>query len=314
MRARPAPLARFRRKAMTPLCVLEAESWGARFGPDDWNTAARALEAGKVLYFPRLAFPLAPADRRFLSPAILGRAKNVSYDPATGRLGGTICSGRDAVDLADMLRRYADAALGLMRRLLPSYVPALVRGRTSLRPALVEGRKTSWRKDDTRLHVDSFPSQPTGGRRLLRIFCNVNPAGRPRSWRVGEPFADLVERYWAILPAPRWGERRLLSWLRVTKGLRTDYDHYMLRLHDTMKADEGYQRSAPQTAVDFPSGSAWACFTDQVSHAAMAGQHQFEQTFTLPVEALEGPETAPLRVLERQAGRPLVPPVGRRAA
>ena len=35
--------------------------------------------------------------------------------------------------------------------------------------------------------------------------------------------------------------------------------------------------------MDLPAGSTWLTFTDQVSHAAMAGQYQFEQTFLLPV-------------------------------
>src|SRR5262249_24307787 len=180
------------------------------------------------------------------------------------------------------------------------------REKTSLRPAAIEGRVTSWRKDDRLLHVDSFPSAPVQGRRILRLFCNVNPEGRARTWRLGEPFPEVAPRFWPQLAAPRALQRHLLSWFRVTKGLRSEYDHYMLVLHDAMKADADYQERAPQEAFDFHAGSAWACFTDQVSHAAMAGQHQFEQTFTLPVEAMQSPETAPLAVLERLAGRPLV--------
>jgi len=79
----------------------------------------------------------------------------------------------------------------------------------------------------------------------------------------------------------------------------------MLQLHDRMKADEEFQRASPQTGVDFPSGSTWLAFTDQVSHAAMSGQYQLEQTFLLPVEAMNEPERSPLRVLERVKGRPL---------
>jgi hypothetical protein len=47
-------------------------------------------------------------------------------------------------------------------------------------------------------------------------------------------------------------------------------------------------------------------FTDQVSHAASAGQYQFEQTFLLPLEAMHSPSQAPLRVLERLKGRRLL--------
>lgn len=267
----------------------------------------RALEEGKVLFFPSLSFQLSQAEHRFLDPAILERSKNVGYNPATGALTGTGCHGQDALDLKALLARYADSTKAFLGRLLPYYGTSLRRERTSLRPARVEGRVTSWRKDDTRLHVDSFPSQPTQGRRLLRIFCNVNPNGEPRVWRAGESFANVARHFWRTLPEPRLLQRQILAWFRVTKGLRSEYDHYMLHLHDAMKRDLDYQRNCDQEAVHFPAGSAWVCFTDQVSHAAMSGQHQFEQTYTLAPEAQFSPATAPLATLEKLAGRPLAP-------
>ena len=53
------------------------------------------------------------------------------------------------------------------------------------------------------------------------------------------------------------------------------------------------------------AGTTWVAFTDQVSHAAMAGQYQLEQTFLLPVDAMMDENRSPLRVLERQFGRRL---------
>ena len=79
----------------------------------------------------------------------------------------------------------------------------------------------------------------------------------------------------------------------------------MLQLHDRMKEDDEFQRSSAQTAIDFPAGSTWLAFTDQVSHAAMSGQYQLEQTFMLPVEAMSDPQRSPLRVLERIKRRSL---------
>ena len=72
-----------------------------------------------------------------------------------------------------------------------------------------------------------------------------------------------------------------------------------------MKEDESFQKGAPQTAMDFPAGSTWLAFTDQVSHAATAGQYQLEQTFLLPVDAMREPERSPLRILESLKGRRL---------
>ncbi len=53
-------------------------------------------------------------------------------------------------------------------------------------------------------------------------------------------------------------------------------------------------------------GSSWLVYTDQVSHAAMAGQHLFEQTFCLPIEAMGDASTSPLRVLEQLLRQKLV--------
>jgi hypothetical protein len=89
------------------------------------------------------------------------------------------------------------------------------------------------------------------------------------------------------------------------KGRRTEYDHIMLGIHDAMKADTEYQSQVPQTQLAFPPGVTWACFTDRVSHAAMSGQFALEQTFYLPVDAMNDPASTPLRVLERLAGRVL---------
>jgi hypothetical protein len=105
------------------------------------------------------------------------------------------------------------------------------------------------------------------------------------------------------MPLP--GSGRLLRLFRITKTTRSAYDALMLQLHDRMKADEDFQAHAQQTSVDFPAGSTWMAFTDQVSHAAMAGQYQLEQTFLLPVAAMSEPQRSPLRILERLTCRRL---------
>jgi hypothetical protein len=170
----------------------------------------------------------------------------------------------------------------------------------------VESRHTSWRKDDSRLHVDAFPSRPNRGERILRVFANVNPYGEPRVWRVGEPFEQVAKRFLPRIKRQRPGSAWLLHALHVTKSRRSAYDHLMLNLHDSMKADLDYQKSCPQVTMPFPPGSAWICFSDQTSHAAMSGQYMLEQTFFLPVRAMVQPECAPLGILERLEGRALV--------
>src|SRR5205823_4913561 len=121
--------------------------------------------------------------------------------------------------------------------------------RTSFRAMSADQRETSWRKDDRLLHIDAFPSRPNHGRRILRVFSNVNPDGNARVWRIGEPFADIAARFFPQLPPFRPIVAHALAALHVTKELRSAYDHYMLHLHDAMKADARYQRDAPQTEM-----------------------------------------------------------------
>lgn len=263
------------------------------------------LEAGDVVWAPRGFFMVDQAERVLLSPRVLAGGKNVSFDPATGRLGGTSRSGEAAEALRGMLSRFSDGAQAFVEQVCPEYVGRLARGRTSFRPIEIAGRPSSWRKDDTRLHIDAFPATPVHGRRILRVFANVNPDAKPRTWRLGDSFDAVARRFASKLRLPLPGVGAVLAALRVTKTRRSAYDALMLQLHDRMKEDAAYQQHAPQTSFDFPAGSAWMAFTDAVSHAAMAGQYQLEQTFLLPVNAMIDEQRSPLRILERIEGRPL---------
>jgi hypothetical protein len=122
---------------------------------------------------------------------------------------------------------------------------------------------------------------------------------------VGEEFEQAAVTFLPGIRPPQPGVASLLRWLRIIKGRRTAYDHFMLGIHDHMKADERYQSEVAQTQVAIPPGTTWACYTDSVSHAAMSGQFAFEQTFYLPVHVMKDPERSPLRVLERLVGRTL---------
>jgi hypothetical protein len=290
---------------MTKVLQINSLEWDKPLPAQAVDAVLPALEAGEVLVLPRLAFQVEPAEALLFTPAILGTSKNASFDPAKGRLGGTTATGREADTLRGFIRRFSDAAAGLVDRLLPEYQARLVRGRASFRPAEIAGRQTTWRKDDSRLHVDSFPATPSGGRRILRVFSNVNPDGRPRAWRLGDDFEAVACRFEPRLRAPLPGVGHLLALVRVTKTPRTAYDALMLQLHDCMKADEAFQKDSPQSRVDLPAGSTWLAFTDQVSHAATAGQYQLEQTFLLPVDAMRDPDRSPLRVLEKLKRRRL---------
>jgi len=288
---------------------LDITRWDGPFTSAQQDQAITALEHGHLLYCPSLAFQLERIELGFLSPAWSdGTRKNLSYEPATGRLGGTTVQGAEADVLKGMMARYATLSHRLLDELLPTYRTSLEQARTSFRPAEVENRPQSYKKDDRRLHTDAFPSRPTQGSRILRVFTNVNPSGQDRIWKIGEPFEDMAKKFLPRAGRPLPGSAWALALLHITKGRRTPYDHAMLQLHDRVKADQDYQREAPQVQLAFPPGSTWVVFTDQVLHAALAGQYLFEQTFHLPVSVQRWPERSPLRTLERLTGRTLVPP------
>src|SRR5262249_704715 len=157
--------------------------------------AVQQLEVGNVLFFPRLRFELNAIEREFLAPATVGSSKNVSYDPRSGKVGGATVATIKLHELREVMERFAKSTRDCLAMLLP-YGEKLKQAKASLRPVEVAGRHQTWRKDDTRLHVDSFPSQPSAGKRILRVFSNVNPEGRPRVWKVGEEFGTVARRYW----------------------------------------------------------------------------------------------------------------------
>lgn len=286
--------------------TLPYHQWNAM--GSDATPAVEALEEGKILFLPQLRFLLTAQEESLLDPALLEpKRKNISYKPQSNRLDGVaVPTQRPAARL--LLERYYQSCCALLASLLPAYADACHSPTGTLRLHQVsEWRaKASWRKDDSRLHVDAFPSRPNHGERILRIFSNINPHGISRSWRVGEPFPELARRF---LPRLRPYSPLATWWLNatgITKTRRSRYDHLMLQLHDAMKSDAHYQQNGPQLALDFPPGSTWICFSDQTPHAAMGGQFLLEQTFLLPVDAMRDPRNAPLKVFESLLREPLI--------
>ncbi|MBA2651335.1 MAG: Kdo hydroxylase family protein [Tatlockia sp.] len=241
---------------------------------DYQHKALNALENGKVLYLPSYAFSLQTKEKALLlSDKILdGKHKNVSFDHHHQKIGGSRLDSELSQLLTPFMKRYADFAKGLVEALIPQYQHALEWGRTSYRPAEVKGRINSKRKDDSRVHVDSFPATPVNGRRILGVFSNVNPYNEPRTWHLGEPFAKVLKQFSTKIANYSPRRAKLLHLVKVTKTLRTPYDHYQLHLHDQMKLSDSYQQSVNKQQIDFPAQSTWIVFTDQVSHAYQFGE------------------------------------------
>jgi len=276
------------------------DHWEPQITPEVAQAVTHALEMGKVVYLPRLNFHLESVQQSLLTMPLhpLG-AKNISYNPKNQRIGGIDSATIAAALVKSVMQRYHQFSMKLLNALCPQYQAEQCSGRTSFRPIEIKGRKpVSYRKDDSRLHVDAFPSTPVNNLRILRVFTNINPDGENRCWRLGEPFSEVMRQFLPrarrLLPL----EAEILYRLKATRQRRSHYDHYMLQIHNAMKADVEYQRSCPAVSMEFPPGSTWIVYTDLVSHAALAGRFVLEQTYYPAVENMLNPALSPQRQIQ----------------
>lgn len=289
-----------------------AEGWNAVCAKSRALLYCRQLEEGQVLFFRRPPFGFSGTDRDQLlnlSPGNSRLHKNISYRPETDLLRGFAGTAGARLRVHQILRNYSTQVTAFVSRFLSPYSGRLSRDYASFRPVEEEGRSLPSHKRNDLLHVDAFPSRPTRGGRILRIFTNIHPF-RDRVWNVSGPFSSLANQYAAEAGLHELKRRvfvqRISPWLRAF-GVpnRSTYDRFMLRFHDFLKESSHYQEHAHPWRLAFPPGSTWLAFTDGVPHAVLSGQYALEQTFVVPMKALISPEQAPLRILEKLAGKPL---------
>jgi hypothetical protein len=285
-------------------------------GEERERACAEALERGGVLFFAETPFELPSSDRELLRrqrQAEAGYHKNIAYRPAADRVTG-VARGQseDARDLRRILRDYSARAVAFATGLLPRYAAKWRLDYASFRPQEEAGRRLSTHSRNDLLHVDSFPTRPTRGDRIFRLFTNVH-ASSPRVWRTGETFEELAERFAESsgLLARSTRARPLAAVARAARaaGLpvkaRPPYDEFMLRFHHYLKENAEYQETAREERMEFPPGSTWMVFTDMVAHSVLSGQFALEQTFLVSRDSLWLSQKAPIAVLERLAGRPM---------
>jgi hypothetical protein len=276
----------------------------------------RVLEEGNILLFGQTPFELPEKDREFLlrqRQTEAGYHKNIAYRPGGDRITGVARQEvEDAKELRRVLRDYSRTVVDFASRLLKPYAGQWRLDYASFRPQEEAGRKLSRHARNDLLHVDSFPTRPTRGDRIFRLFTNINPTA-PRVWRTGETFPELAERFAVSSGLLRRVSRRgagssilaLLKSAGLPVRARPPYDEFMHRFHNFLKDNESYQDAARAQVVSFPPGATWMVFTDMVTHAVLSGQYALEQTFLIARSSLTFPERAPVAVLERLAGRSL---------
>lgn len=279
------------------LYINPLDQWDFPVSSDQAREMMTALESGQVIYFPNLSFAIESDEQPLLSfPLNPKRSKNVSYNSRNQMLGGIDLRENKALlqPLMTVMKRYHQMSTQLLNACCPGYQADQCNGRTSFRPIEIKGRKPpSYRKDDTRLHVDAFPSTPVNQTRILRVFTNINPYNEPRAWRLGESFSTVIQRFLPKVRPMLPFESDILYRLKITRKKRSHYDHCMLQIHNRMKAEMDYQQQVAAVSVDFPPGSTWIVYTDLVSHAALAGRYLLEQTFYPSVANMLYPMLSP---------------------
>src|SRR5215470_1736989 len=154
------------------------------------------LESGQVLFFRAVPFDF-PADNRqfLLSQKQTGSRfhKNISYRPATDVLKGMDADSEDRERLHRVMRSFSREVTGFIAKFLAPYAGQIKLDFASFRPLEEQGRDLPLHKRNDLLHVDAFPSRPTHGARILRVFANINPSVG-RVWNVGEPFHDFLPK------------------------------------------------------------------------------------------------------------------------
>lgn len=286
--------------------------------------ACRRLERGEILFFIGIPFNLPKEHQEFLLAQKQAESrfhKNISYRPKTDEIRGVERSGNDDAahqQMQSVMRSYSTEVTRFVKQLLAPYAEKIALDFASFRPLEEHGRDLPLKKRNDLLHVDAFPTRPTRGARILRVFTNINPA-EPRRWLTGEPFHAIAPRFadGAGLREFAYSANSLTGKMRRSTirtlgraGLpipeRSGYDRFMLHFHDWLKENSAYQEEERAKPVqEFPPGCTWLVYTDGVPHAALSGRFALEHTFVVPREALVEPGVAPISVLEKLSGKTL---------
>src|SRR5579884_1463074 len=140
---------------------------------DRWPAEVRSdyrpvLESGNVLFFPQTPFELPEKSKEVL--------RNLDFS------GGAI------------LAAYSRAVVQFTSELLPEYARSWKLDYASFRPVEEQGRHLPLNKRNDLIHTDAFPSRPTYGNLILRVFTNIHPQ-KTRNWVTTDSFAAVAERY-----------------------------------------------------------------------------------------------------------------------
>src|SRR6201992_2254735 len=277
----------------------------------------KKLDAGNILYFPHTPLACPEDDLKFLLGLKQTDAsfhKNIAYRPGEDRITGLDKSapGPEVDRLRAIVAGYSRRSTEFLGWLLPPYAGKWKLDYASYRPLEEQGRPARLRARNDLPHVDAFPTRPTNGDRIPRLFTNINPA-QNRVWITSQTFDVIGPQFAKMLGLPRQQSsnpvakalRGIANAAHMPGANRSPYDDFMHRCHNAMKESGEFQENCPKQRWEFPPHSTWIVFTDTVRHAVLQGQYSLEQTFIISRDAMVRPENSPLRILERLAGHSL---------
>ncbi|MGH9352287.1 MAG: Kdo hydroxylase family protein, partial [Terriglobia bacterium] len=231
------------------MSLIHAEGYSAAGWSLPVEAEARArrycerLEEGDILFFAETPFNLPENDRAFLLQARQSHSahhKNISYKPMRDRINGLTRGGADEAKMLGIMRAYSQSVSEFLDRFLLPYAGRWRLDFASFRPIEEEGRNLPQSKRNDLLHVDAFPTRPSNGNRILRVFTNLNPE-QSRVWLTSDSFEALVKNFGNRASFDRAAARARSPWRplarRITRlahaaGLpvvdRTPYDEFML--------------------------------------------------------------------------------------
>lgn len=292
---------------------------------DQWPEAQRRdyrpdLEAGNIVFLPRTPFEFPKESRDFLrSLGFSGSAthKNIAYKTQSDKVTGIDPNASEAKRLLEVMRSYSQNVVRFVSDLFPQYAKHWKLDYASFRPIEEHGRDLPLNKRNDLIHTDAFPSRPTKGDLILRVFTNIHPE-KKRVWITADPFRTVAEKYAQEAGLRNIAERssstvgklknasaRVLNAAGLPVVPRSAYDSFMLHFHEYLKRNSDFQANTRKYEFEFPPDSTWMCFTDVVPHSVKAGQHAVEQTFIISRGSLADPGNSPISILERICGQRL---------
>lgn len=294
--------------------LIAADSFSPDWDEDRAREICGRLELGHIVLFSQSPLDIPVTERELL----LGHKqssspyhKNIAYRASEDRVTGLDASRQaEAAALRRILRGYSQNVVAFLSLFLLPYAGKWKLDCASFRPFEEQGRPARLHARNDLLHIDSFPTRPTNGARILRFFTNINPA-RNRVWLTSQTFESFATHFASqtrvsrVFRTPFAGGLRALARALRLPGGRPPYDELMHRTHNAMKEDAGFQETTPKHRWEFPPNSSWMLFTDCVSHAVLSGQYALEQTLLIPHFALVEPGHSPLAILESIVGAPL---------